>query len=42
MGETASIRMMYGAPVPTLWQYILDETSGEHYEEHLGVLMDGV
>ena len=25
-----------------LWQYILDETSGEHYEEHLGVLMDGV
>lgn len=25
-----------------LWQYILDETSGEHYEEHLGTLMDGV
>lgn len=25
-----------------LWQYILDETSGEHYEEHLGALMDGV
>jgi len=22
-----------------LWQYILDETSGEHYEEHLGALM---
>lgn len=23
-----------------LWQYILDETSGEHCEEHLGHLMD--
>lgn len=23
-----------------LWQYILDETSGEHYEEHLGSLME--
>ena len=22
-----------------LWQYILDETSGAHYEEHLGALM---
>ncbi len=25
-----------------LWQYILDETVGEHYEEHLGSLMEGV
>ncbi|MEM7127777.1 MAG: ClbS/DfsB family four-helix bundle protein [Chloroflexota bacterium] len=25
-----------------LWQYIMDETSGEHYEEHLGTLMEGV
>lgn len=23
-----------------LWEYILDETSGEHYTEHLGHLMD--
>lgn len=23
-----------------LWQYIMDETSGEHYEEHLGHLME--
>jgi hypothetical protein len=22
-----------------LWQYMLDETSGEHYEEHLGALL---
>ncbi|MBV7330740.1 ClbS/DfsB family four-helix bundle protein [Chloroflexi bacterium TSY] len=32
-------RWLNGIP---LWQYILDETSGEHYEEHLGALMDGV
>jgi hypothetical protein len=25
-----------------LWKYMLDETSGEHYQEHLGELMTGV
>jgi hypothetical protein len=25
-----------------LWEYILDETSGEHYQEHLGALLIGV